>query len=58
MPNTPINFTNLPKFKYGTTARINSTSNTPISNGSILIDIEAGKIYMDQNGERIHLNDI
>ena len=58
MPNTPINFTNLPKFKYGTTARINSTSNTPISNGSILIDIEAGKIYMDQNGERLHLNDI
>lgn len=58
MPNIPINFANLPKFKYGTTARINSTSDTPIINGSILIDTEASKIYTDQDGVRIHLNDI
>ena len=54
MPNN-LNITNLPKFKYGTTARINSTA---ISNGSVLVDIERGLAYADLANSRISLGDV
>lgn len=54
MPNN-LDITKLPKFKYGTTARINSTA---VSNGSVLIDIEKGLAYADLANSRISLGDV
>ena len=45
-----LDLTSLPKFKYGTTSRVNSE---PIVNHSILVDIETGDMFVDLADSRM-----
>jgi len=50
---TTFSVLNLPKLRYGTTAEVAAA---PVSDGTVLVDTSAWRVYVDLGGRRLDLN--